>query len=401
MRIAALVTALLLAAAMSAPVAAQTGAADTGAAAESAPTGVSAPAVGVSDAGATTAVKPREGTRPPDAAASSTRAAAPGAKIYAPAAQLINWPMQVMVSPDLPAGVEPRLTLLIAHGHSDNEVKGCAEIPLQFISRNQSWVGGADTDGANSQHVGTLLLYDLSAAANCKLDPAKPMTRVRPILDWTPPGTACTDCKLIGTGLINLGNATAAFIEALAAVVLGVLLIVGISRIGKHHKLIELFFSVDDGKLSLSMLQMAIWTLAAALMVIFEDLLRLDTPSVPSSIVVLMGMSLLTTGFSYHLTANPPSGNAPVKQVIALDAAAPAPLAKRPSTLSDLLSIPDANGDMKLSLSRAQMLLWTLVMVVLFIAKSAVNQALWDIPWPLVALMGVSQAGYLGGKFSQ
>jgi hypothetical protein len=80
------------------------------------------------------------------------------------------------------------------------------------------------------------------------------------------------------------------------------------SRAGKTHKLEELFFSVDDGKRSLSLLQMAIWTLAAVPMVILEDLLPLDTPCVPSSIVVLMGMSLLTTRFSYHLTANPPGG---------------------------------------------------------------------------------------------
>jgi hypothetical protein len=396
MKIAALMTALLLAAALSAPSAAQ----DNG----------PAPAASAADVAAP-GVAPKAADKPKD----KDSAHAPAAKLYAPAAQLVNWPMQILVSPDLPEGATPTLTLLISHGHTDAEVGACANIPLQFSARNQTWVGGADTDGANAQHVGTLLLYDLSST-RCKLDPVKPMTRVRPILDWTPQDKACADCKLIGTSLINLGNATTAFIEALVAVALGVLLVVGLARIGRHHKLIELFFSVDDGKLSLSMLQMALWTLAAVLMVIFEDLLRLDTPTVPSSIVVLMGMSLLTTGFSYHLTANPPSGKPPaVAPAAAPVVAVGAPLLvpggpvvvpvvvvpPTASRLSDLLCVPDANGVMQLSLSRAQMLLWTLVMVVLFIAKSAINQSLWEIPWALVALMGVSQAGYLGGKFSQ
>jgi len=70
--------------------------------------------------------------------------------------------------------------------------------------------------------------------------------------------------------------------------------------------------------------------------------------------------------------------------------------------VSDLVSIPSPDGTTTtLALSRAQMLFWTLIVVAMFIAKSVMTQSLWDIPWALVALLGVSQVGYLGGKLAK
>jgi hypothetical protein len=61
----------------------------------------------------------------------------------------------------------------------------------------------------------------------------------------------------------------------------------------------------------------------------------------------------------------------------------------------------DAAEGKTLSLSRLQMLFWTVIIIIMFIAKSIIAGLLWDIPWTLVALMGVSQLGYIGGKFGQ
>jgi hypothetical protein len=44
------------------------------------------------------------------------------------------------------------------------------------------------------------------------------------------------------------------------------------------------------------------------------------------------------------------------------------------------------------------MIFWTLLLLVLFVAKSILDGVIWDVPWPLVALMGFSQAGYLAPK---
>jgi len=51
-----------------------------------------------------------------------------------------------------------------------------------------------------------------------------------------------------------------------------------------------------------------------------------------------------------------------------------------------------------LSLSKAQMLFWTILLLVIFVSKSILDGAIWEVPWPLVALMGFSQAGYLAPK---
>lgn len=40
-------------------------------------------------------------------------------------------------------------------------------------------------------------------------------------------------------------------------------------------------------------------------------------------------------------------------------------------------------------------------MLFLFIVKSILLGALWPVPWELVALTGMSQAGYIGDKYVQ
>jgi hypothetical protein len=44
------------------------------------------------------------------------------------------------------------------------------------------------------------------------------------------------------------------------------------------------------------------------------------------------------------------------------------------------------------------MVFWTVLLIVLFISKSILEGAIWDVPWALVALMGFSQTGYLAPK---
>ena len=45
------------------------------------------------------------------------------------------------------------------------------------------------------------------------------------------------------------------------------------------------------------------------------------------------------------------------------------------------------------------MLFWTVLIITLFVSKSAIDGVLWDVPSGMVALMGFSQAGYIGPKF--
>jgi hypothetical protein len=66
--------------------------------------------------------------------------------------------------------------------------------------------------------------------------------------------------------------------------------------------------------------------------------------------------------------------------------------------LGDLVAAIDEDGQERLSLARAQMLFWTGLTVVLFVVKSVLEGTLWEVPWQMVALMGISQVGYLSPR---
>jgi hypothetical protein len=151
-----------------------------------------------------------------------------------------------------------------------------------------------------------------------------------------------------------------------------------------------------DGHLSLAQTQVACWTVAVGAIVLAYGLVRLKIPDIPESLLVLMGASLVTGDIGFFRDAQ--------KQ----QAAAGGPGAAIPQVdtwhVNDLLRIftPGAGqqpGD--LSLAKAQMLFWTVLLIVLFVVKSVLDGAIWNVPWELVALMGFSQAGYLAPKLAQ
>jgi hypothetical protein len=136
----------------------------------------------------------------------------------------------------------------------------------------------------------------------------------------------------------------------------------------------------DDGHLSLSKLQMAWWSVLVAVVMVYFGGIRLEMPEPPESLIVLMGMSLLTTGISYKSAES---------------VAAAAAVGAQSLTWQWVDLIRTADGVQQLSLARAQMLIWTVLISGMFIAKSVLTGQLWPIPWQLVGLMGVSQAGYV------
>ena len=339
------------------------------------------------------------------------------AKLYAPGSQLRSWPMRVFVTRDLPMEPPPVLTLSFGHAVLDAKQNSCADIPASQVARHQLWTGGAGVDKADSQHVGTFLVFDLSSS-NCTFPFWKPMTRALPMVTWAESSKVCEECKIMGTEYINLGNPATAL--GLAAIIVAFIagLILFVAERGRQGRVIELLFS-SDGHLSLAMCQMALWTLAVGFMVLFELLIKLDAADIPTSLIVLMGLSVATTGASYRLNTRDDTPSGPGVQPVGQDGVqaqpqVPAPVAQagnpaprlsprqRDWSVSDLVSIPSPDGTTTtLALSRAQMLFWTLIVVAMFIAKSVMSQSLWDIPWALVALLGVSQVGYLGGKLAK
>jgi hypothetical protein len=142
---------------------------------------------------------------------------------------------------------------------------------------------------------------------------------------------------------------------------------------------------VENGRYSLARTQILIWTVAIGAMVLFYGLVRLSVPTIPPTLLALMAMSLVTGGVTYVSPSSPSS--------------TPARSAQEARLFDLVLDFSPAAPQGVVSIARAQMLFWTLLVVVLFVVKSALDGALWDVPVELVALMGISQAGYVLPKF--
>lgn len=146
-----------------------------------------------------------------------------------------------------------------------------------------------------------------------------------------------------------------------------------------------------DGHWSLAQTQIACWTVAVGSVVLGYGLIKLEIPTIPSALLVLMGTSLATGGLAFFQdTRNQQSatnvGVAPVRRHLAV---------------SDLVHVFPPGQPPQPSLAKAQMLVWTVILLVLFVSKSIFEGKIWEVPWPLVALMGFSQAGYLAPKLAQ
>ena len=129
-----------------------------------------------------------------------------------------------------------------------------------------------------------------------------------------------------------------------------------------------------DGRLSLSKTQAAVWTVCIGAVVFASGLTRLEPPAVPETLVALMGLSLATRTACYLTEESKPKLYRP--------------------RFSDLIRSSEA-GRLELSITKAQMLFWTCLVACLFVVKSLMDGVLWDVPWPLVVLMGMSQTTYM------
>jgi hypothetical protein len=319
-----------------------------------------------------------EQTCPPASTAVTPNSETPAIayKMYVDDGQLASWDFRAYVVPDLPPGVKPILCLYPGHAVTSPMKGEQSAREARLIATHQTFVGGAREDGTDASHLGTLLTF---APVSDLIEPWKPVKRVRPVITWT--GAENVPVTVIASHVVNLGHAPTAWAISIGAMVLCLALIILFARLSNMPAISLLLH--DDGHLSLSKAQMAWWTIVVGVVMIYFAGISVDLPDLPSSIVVLMGMSLVTTGISYQASGT----KATLDQT-------PASANKRVWSLGDLIADTD-NQDAGLSLSRAQVLLWTIILSGVFVAKSVLMGKLWSIPWELVALMGVSQAGYV------
>jgi hypothetical protein len=320
------------------------------------------------------------GTSPINPGAVTKDASAEPIRLYMPDGQLKSHLIRVYVNREILSDQKPELRLLRSHAITAKAAdESIWRTPLVFAS-GQEWV--EPLYGQQVRRSGTLLLFDIRDLA--ELGP-KAMLRVTPILRWKEDGSYRF---AIGPTEVNVGNIVAAASWTLLAVALAVLLVIVLACRTKGSPLS--FLAGVDGHLSLAQTQVACWTVVVGGVVLGYGFIRLAIPDIPSSLLVLMGTSLTTGGVAYFKDEQKQgvavaSGLAPVRQALAL---------------KDLVIGFTPGQKPELSLAKAQMLFWTVLLLVLFIAKSILDGAIWDVPWPLVALMGFSQIGYLAPKLA-
>jgi hypothetical protein len=295
-------------------------------------------------------------------------------ELWMPDGQLRSNPVRVYVTHTVTPAMKPTLRLLTSHVLLGEASQTSAKFEPWLAVPNQTWV--QPTAAGDVSRSGSTLIFDLNGYPIPKY---KAMVRLIPMLTWAEGGIEHT---VVGPRPVNLGNGPSAWMWSLGVACLA---IAGIGA-ALRGRIVRVVLG-EDGHLSLSRLQVAVWTIAVGLIVFGHGLIQLDLPTIPTSIVALMGLSIATGTISYLQ-----GGGGDGQPGAAVPDGQPA---SHQWSFADLVVDKERPGQESASISRAQMLFWTILMVLLFLVKSLANGVVWEVPWEMVALMGISQAGYL------
>jgi len=234
---------------------------------------------------------------------------------------------------------------------------------------------------------GILLLFDLQ---DLDISPLLPGTRILPILYYGNDenrNRVLSDkevyfCKREGTVFI------------VSIVIVPLILLLGF--LAKKDYYLRGLLSTADGRMSVSLTQMFLWTVAVGAAVLALGITRLSVPEIPMNLVFLMGLSVTTSmvghwqSDSVQQTKERRLDKDKIKENMRQRQ-------ERKPQLSDLVMIRVPGGE-DADLVKAQLLFWTVITLTIFVVKSIVDGELWDVPEQLLMLMGISQAGFLTRK---
>jgi hypothetical protein len=307
----------------------------------------------------------------------------PKYRLFVQDGQLASHGFDVFVTPDVPADVTPEIKFDRHHVVTKESLaeKECWECIVLAREQTRTVIDG----GRSVSATGTLLVFGVPDAffdlqfGDHVTSLGRGSVRGLPIVSWTEKSGAR---KVVASGDVYLTNIAWDWIWTLCvmAVLVGSVVWIACRATGSAVG----FLLGSDGKMSLSHVQAALWTLAIGAVLLSYGLSRSEVPKIPSALVALMGLSFATNGF-----ARVRSGVARALPTGAINT----------WRVSDILVAPHTDpGAGTVTLERAQMLFWTLALVGLFVAKSVLEGTMWDVPWELVALTGFSQAAYLSAK---
>ena len=194
---------------------------------------------------------------------------------------------------------------------------------------------------------------------------------------------------IIAPARVLIANQIGALIVSTVICLLIILLIFVLIKIG-GGSFVDLLFTYGC-KTSLSLTQMALWTLAVGVIVLTYGLMQVNIPDIPNSLIWLMGLSIITSAVG--LTQSNIYDDERKKNN---KDAVPDPNKKTgfADGLKSLISV-EIDGKEYPSVAKAQFLFWTLITIILFVYKSLIEGLIWAVPEELVFLMGLSQSSYL------
>lgn len=290
-----------------------------------------------------------------------------GIQMSIPEGQFISEPIEIFINQDITKAMNPKLILINMPLLGVKKKSEDAKFSPQVIARKQKKIVN------NIESKGTILLFSLRQYPFQFYEILK---QVKPVLIWNDPDDSEESHQSVGSPT-NIGNDIPFLIFVIAIVGVCVSVIAIWSKRADKSALGLLLG--NDGYLSLSRTQVAAWTIVVGGVVFGFGLLMLKVPEIPESLIALMGCSLATGGIKYYTGSNDKQKNV-----------------KPRFSLADLICEGGPDSDTsKTSLPKAQMLFWTVLMLYLFIIKSIADGKLWEVPWEMVALMGMSQAAYL------
>ncbi len=329
------------------------------------------------------------------------------ANLHMPDGQLVSHVVQIYLDRDITSAAHPRLYLLENNAVTSRSKSYGRWWAPRLVAPGQKWT--QSIAGAEETKTGTLILFDLKSVDF----QYKAIRRVKPVVCYW---EGQEPQKSVGERDVNLGNIVYAGVWAVGVSLIGLALIIVLAK--SHQGEAMQLLTAQDGHLSLAQLQITLWTIAVGTIVLGYGFVRLAIPEIPESLVVLMGASLATGGLAFFGDMKnqgnaPPAAGAPAAPANAAAPGAPAnPAAPPPNPIAppnpparmrwrfrDLVENFE-DGRAEPSLAKAQMLFWTVILIVLFVSKSVLDGAIWNVPWPLVALMGFSQAGFVVPKLA-
>lgn len=407
-----------------------------------------------------------QGLRPGHAAITDAVGNAAGstitAQIVIPPNQLSSAPFRVLITRNIPSDSMPKL---IVRDAGDVQGNTGTFSPMQTMPGASISVPPPQGSTESITASGTLLLFDVNSLGEL----AHPAHMYFIALEWTENGvryTALPSCNC-AVKIINRNGVIVWTLVATGSFIGLMLFVTWMARKNAaRYGLVVGVLCDDDGRVSLSRFQMMLWTVIIGGVVFSFSLIHREMITLSPTLIVLMGLSYVTTALSAGLptgsagtgaagtgaatagegatdtattvatitdptsatatimttstTETAPAGGsaAPVVAAsvttpvttapagpVAAAVALPDNLARAGGVAKfflDMISLPSATGapnpGVKISIARTQMLFWTFIIAAIFIYKYAVSGIIWDVPWEIIALMGVSQSGYLSKK---